>query len=125
MAKKCGGLPLALITVGRATADARTDEEWDAALETLKGAAAEVEIKEVRKTLKFSFDRHKPEGNKECFLYCSLFPEDSSIRLDDLIEYWVGDGILGTPDCPIRTARARGQKVITDLKAACLTEDGE
>ena len=125
VAEKCGGLPLALVTVGHAMADARTDCEWEMALETLKGAAAEVDgIKEVRNILKFSFDRYKDEGHKECLLYCSLFPQGPTVYIDDLIEYWIGEGFLETLNCPIRTARNRCQRAITALKAACLLDEG-
>ena len=125
VAEKCGGLPLALVTVGHAMADARTDCEWEMALETLKGAAAEVDgIKEVRNILKFSFDRYKDEGHKECLLYCSLFPQGPTVYIYDLIEYWIGEGFLETLNCPIRTARSRCQIAITALKAACLLDEG-
>ena len=128
VAEKCGGLPLALVTVGHAMADARTDCEWEMALDTLRGGAAEVDgIKEVRdvlEILKFSFDRYKDEGHKECLLYCSLFPQGPTVYIDDLIEYWIGEGFLETLNCPIRTARSRCQRAITALKAACLLDEG-
>ena len=125
VAEKCGGLPLALVTVGHAMAGARNDCEWDMALETLRGGAAEVDgIEKVRNILKFSFDRYKDEGHKECLLYCSLFPQGPTVYIDDLIEYWIGEGFLETLNCPIRTARNRCQRAFTDLKAACLLDEG-
>ena len=127
VANKCGGLPLALITVGRAMADATTDGEWEEALMTLRGTAAELgDMKEVLKLLKFSFDRIKDETHKACLLYCSLFPEDRDIDTDLLIEYWMAEGFLereGFP-CSFNRVRNRGLAVISALKAACLLEDG-
>ncbi|XP_040369934.1 probable disease resistance protein At5g63020 isoform X1 [Rosa chinensis] len=41
VAKECGGLPLALITVGRAMACKKTPEEWDHAIQVLKKSASE------------------------------------------------------------------------------------
>ena len=125
VAEKCGGLPLYLVTVGQAMARALEDSEWVGALETLKGAASEVEeIEKVRKTLKFSYDRLKVERHRKCLLYCSLFLEGCDIRVHELIEYWVGEGFLEKSSCSISTARGLGQTAITALKTACLLEDG-
>ncbi|KAH9666459.1 putative disease resistance protein [Citrus sinensis] len=39
VAKECGGLPLALITVGRAMASKKTPREWEHAIEVLRSSA--------------------------------------------------------------------------------------
>ena len=123
VAGKCGGLPLALVTLGKAMAGALTDYEWEAALKTLKGTAAEVEeIEQVRTILKFSYDRLK-DGHKKCLLYCSIFPEDWVINVDELTKLWVGEGFLETSDCSFGTACTRSRMAITALKTACLLED--
>ncbi|KAJ0006994.1 hypothetical protein Pint_30039 [Pistacia integerrima] len=41
VAKECGGLPLALITIGRAMTFKKTPEEWSYAIEVLKRSASE------------------------------------------------------------------------------------
>ncbi|CAA7409656.1 unnamed protein product [Spirodela intermedia] len=127
VAAKCGGLPITLITVGRAMAGVTTPDEWQEALMALKGIPVELgDMKEVLILLKFSFDRLKDTSAKECLLYCALFPEDHNIVLSVLIDYWVGEGLLdrGSYPDPIDRARNRGLVVITTLKAACLLEDG-
>ncbi|CAA7409747.1 unnamed protein product [Spirodela intermedia] len=76
VAKKCGGLPITLITVGRAMAEVTSRGEWEEALMALKGipaAPGDMEEK-VLKLLKFSFDRLKDTSTRECLLYCALFP---------------------------------------------------
>ena len=123
VADKCGGLPLALVTLGKAMAGALTDYEWKAALKTVKGTAAEVEeIEQVRTILKFSYDRLK-DGHKKCLLFCSIFPEDWVINVDELTKLWVGEGFLETSDCSFGTACTRSRMAITALKTACLLED--
>ena len=52
VANKCGGLPLALITVGRAIASATNDDEWEDDWTTLSGTAAQ---RHRGKTWKFKF----------------------------------------------------------------------
>ncbi|CAA7409660.1 unnamed protein product [Spirodela intermedia] len=126
--QKCGGLPITLITVGRAMADATTHGEWKEALMALKSIPVELgDMKEVLILLKFSFDRLKDTSAKECLLYCALFQEDHNIVISVLIDYWVGEGLLDRGCYPdsIDRARNRGLVVITTLKAACLLEDGE
>ena len=124
VADKCGGLPLALVTLGKAMAGALTDYEWKAALKTLKGTAAEPvrEIEQVRNILMFSYDKLQ-DVHKKCLLYCSIFPEDWVIDVDELTKLWVGEGFLETSNCSFDTACTRGRKAITALKKACLLED--
>ncbi|CAA7409662.1 unnamed protein product [Spirodela intermedia] len=126
--QKCGGLPITLITVGRAMADATTHAEWKEALMALKGIPVELgDMTEVLILLEFSFDRLKDTSAKECLLYCALFQEDHNILISELIDYWVGEGLLdrGRHPDPIERARDRGLVVIKNLKAACLLEDGK
>ena len=125
VAEKCEGLPLALVTLGKAMAGALTDYEWKEALRTLKGTAAEPvrEIKQVPTVLKFSYDRLKEDVHKKCLLYCSIFPEDCVIDVDELTKLWVGEGFLETSDRSFDTACTRSRMAITALKTACWLED--
>ncbi|CAA7409775.1 unnamed protein product [Spirodela intermedia] len=128
VAKKCGGLPITLITVGQAMASVTTRGEWEKALMDLKMIPTEIgEMKEVLSLPKFSFDRLKDTSARECLLYCALFSEDDDIGIIELIDYWVGEGLLHSRPYPdsIDRARNRGLGVITSLKTACLLEDGE
>lgn len=125
LAKKCGGLPLALITVGRSMADARSLEEWEDAVHNLEETPQQLRNMqaEVLSPLKFSFDRLGDENAKNCLLYCSLFPEDYEIKVDELIEYWVGEGFLYTAKCEsVVRARKREHDVLTRLVSACMLE---
>ncbi|XVF48968.1 hypothetical protein PTKIN_Ptkin03bG0230900 [Pterospermum kingtungense] len=85
--RKCGGLPLALITVGRAMANKETEEEWKYAIELLNKSPSELRgMEDVFTLLKFSYDNLENETTKMCFLYCSLFPESYSIEKEQLVE---------------------------------------
>nr|POF07236.1 putative disease resistance protein [Quercus suber] len=48
----------------------------------------------VFRVLKFSYDSLPSVRVKDCFLYCSVFPEDYNIRKDELIKLWIGEGLL-------------------------------
>ncbi|KAJ9688082.1 hypothetical protein PVL29_014035 [Vitis rotundifolia] len=85
--KKCGGLPLALITIGRAMANKETEEEWKYAIELLDNSPSELRgMEDVFTLLKFSYDNLDNDTLRSCFLYCSLFPEDFSIEKEQLVE---------------------------------------
>ncbi|CAA7405518.1 unnamed protein product [Spirodela intermedia] len=105
--KKCGGLPLALITVDRSMAYARSVEEWEDALHNLLETPQQVRgmEDEVLSLLKFSFDRLGDENVKNCLLYCSLYPEDYEINVKYVVR-----------------ARKRGHAVLTTLFSACMLE---
>lgn len=123
--KELGGLPLALITVGRAMYD-RTDPcEWELAVELLKQARLnDVELSDtyenVFKVLKFSYDKLRNDNLRECFLHCSLWPEDYEIEKDELVELWMGLGLIDEPD--VNMAYNVGYNHIRELQAVCLME---
>ncbi|XWS72205.1 hypothetical protein CRYUN_Cryun02cG0020300 [Craigia yunnanensis] len=122
--RKCGGLPLALITVGRAMANKETEEEWKYAIELLNKSPSELRgMEDVFTFLRFSYDNLENETTKMCFLYCSLFPEGYSIEKEQLVEYWIAEGFLDS--AYDSNAHNKGYAAIGSLKVACLLETGE
>ncbi|KAF8401761.1 hypothetical protein HHK36_012707 [Tetracentron sinense] len=125
VAKECGGLPLALITIGRTMASKKTLQEWNHAITVLRKSASEFSGmgEEVFPLLKFSYDNLQNDTIRSCFLYCSLFPEDFEIDKEELIQYWIGEGYLDGFD-DMNEARNQGHDIIGTLKLACLLESG-
>ena len=121
----CKGLPLALVTVGRAMADKNSPQEWDQAIQELEKFPAEISGMEdgLFHILKLSYDSLRDEITRSCFIYCSVVPKEYEIRSDELIEHWIGEGFFDGKD--IYEARRRGHKIIEDLKNACLLEEGD
>lgn len=124
--QECKGLPLALITVGRAMAGRKNPRAWRHAIKELKSFPSEVSgmEKEVFSTLKFSYDSLPTDIDKKCFLYCALFPEDRSIYVPRLIRFWIGEGFLKEHDS-IQDAYNHGEDIVERLKLACLLEGEE
>ncbi|KAK2632584.1 hypothetical protein EUGRSUZ_L01363 [Eucalyptus grandis] len=123
IAQECKGLPLALITVGRAMAGKDNPSEWRHALTTLRNKPHKLQgmVEEVYHTLEFSYDNLNDTTRQACFLYCCRFPEDYPIIVDNLIELWIGEGLLGdTGD--VYHKRDEGASILGDLKRACLLE---
>ena len=90
--KECKGLPLALITVGRAMAEMKTPEEWEKKIQILKRYPSEFPGMGDRlfPLLAFSYDHLCDDTVKSCFLYCSIFPEDYEIPCKLLTQLWMG-----------------------------------
>ncbi|KAH9715171.1 putative disease resistance protein [Citrus sinensis] len=125
VAKECGGLPLALITIGRAMAFKKTAEEWSHAIDVLRTSASEFAGlgEKVYRLLKFSYDSLQNEIIRSCFLYCCLYPEDYGILKWDLIDCWIGEGFLEESDR--FSAENQGYYIVGTLVHACLLEEME
>ncbi|KAH9715192.1 putative disease resistance protein [Citrus sinensis] len=123
--KECGGLPLALITIGRAMAYRKKAEQWRRAIEELRRSASEFAGlgKEVYPLLKFSYDSLQNDTVRSCFLYCCLYPEDYGILKWDLIDCWFGEGFFGESDRS--GAENQGYDILETLVRACLLEEVE
>ncbi|MFQ6663045.1 hypothetical protein Gotur_030702 [Gossypium turneri] len=125
--EECAGLPLALITIGRAMASKKTPREWEYAKEVLRQSVASVFPgvgKEMYPKLKFSYDCLPDERFRSCFLYCSLYPEDHLIEKDVLVDCWIGEGLLDE-HTNLSNARNQGHFIIGSLVDACLLEKGQ
>ncbi|XP_040380794.1 LOW QUALITY PROTEIN: putative disease resistance RPP13-like protein 3 [Oryza brachyantha] len=89
--KKCGGLPLAIVTIGGLLA-ASDVKEWE---ELYAQLPSELEnnptLDAMRKVLALSF-KYLPFHLKPCFLYLSIFPEDFEIQKKRLVYRWIAEG---------------------------------
>lgn len=95
--KKCGGSPLAIITVASLLANkASTSEEWERVYNSI-GSTMEKDdsVEEMRRILSLSYD-DLPHHLKTCLLYLSIFPEDYEIQRDRLIRRWIAEGFINT-----------------------------
>ncbi|THG07027.1 disease resistance protein At4g27190-like [Camellia sinensis] len=120
--KECGGLPIAVVTVGKAVEGKCNLEEWkNAAQELKKSLPTNIEgvDQQVYKTLRLSYDYLQDEEAKDCFLLCSLFPEDHDNLIEDLVQYGMGLRLFKNVDT-VPEPRSRAQSVISNLIASCL-----
>uniref|UniRef100_A0A6N2K9R5 Uncharacterized protein n=1 Tax=Salix viminalis TaxID=40686 RepID=A0A6N2K9R5_SALVM len=123
VARECQGLPIALVTVGRALRGKST-AEWEVASRKLKNSQLQHmerigEQKNTYACLKLSYDYLKHEETKLCFLLCCLFPEDYNIPIEDLSRYAVGYGLHQDVES-IEYARKEVYVAIKTLKDCCM-----
>uniref|UniRef100_A0A0A9CUD0 Uncharacterized protein n=1 Tax=Arundo donax TaxID=35708 RepID=A0A0A9CUD0_ARUDO len=95
--KKCGGLPLAIITIASLLANRSTPQrkEWETIQNSIVtwGSGTNSMLEGMRQILDLSY-KDLPHHLRTCFLYLGMYPEDSAIASDDLIRQWVAEGFV-------------------------------
>ncbi|RHN65954.1 putative P-loop containing nucleoside triphosphate hydrolase, leucine-rich repeat domain, L [Medicago truncatula] len=92
VAEKCGGLPLALKTLGNLLRIRFSKLEWDQILETDLWCLSEGE-NNINPVLRLSFF-NLPSDLKRCFAYCSIFPKGYEFEKSELIKLWMTEDLL-------------------------------
>ncbi|XP_022733426.1 probable disease resistance protein At4g27220 [Durio zibethinus] len=119
---ECDGLPLGIVTVAGCMRGISDPLVWENALNELKGYIRNIrDMKDkVFGCLQFSYDRLE-QIDQDCFLYCALYPEDHEIYKEEIIGYWMEEGLIdemGTrkamDDC--------GYSILQKLEDNCLLE---
>lgn len=117
--ERCRGSPLAVSAIGVTVAGKNSVQEWRDAIDALAKFSGMEGENEILPVLKFSYDNLKDERVKQCFQYCALFPEDEVIFKDDLVEYWIDEGIVDGKEHRYR-AEEECYGIISYLVHACL-----
>uniref|UniRef100_A0A0E0QQA4 AAA+ ATPase domain-containing protein n=1 Tax=Oryza rufipogon TaxID=4529 RepID=A0A0E0QQA4_ORYRU len=93
--KKCGDVPLAIITIASVLARTRNmAEEWYKVYNSIGyGLGNNHDIKNMRKILSLSY-HNLPSHLRTCLLYLSIFPEDYEIERSRLIRMWISEGFI-------------------------------
>ncbi|XP_024034218.1 probable disease resistance protein At4g27220 [Citrus clementina] len=121
--EQCAGLPLAIVTVASSMKSEDDVDLWKNALNELKENSTSVEgmADEVIPRLKFSYDRLMDPKIKRCFLCCALYPEDFDIPKEELIEYWIVEGLIDEMETRQAT-HYKGLAILHKLENNCLLE---
>ncbi|CAL4990552.1 unnamed protein product [Urochloa decumbens] len=91
--RMCGGLPLAIKVIASVLASKeKTENQWRQVLKNSAWTMSNIPI-ELRGALYLSYS-DLPWHLKQCFIFCTLYPEDHSMSRDDLIRYWVAEGFV-------------------------------
>jgi hypothetical protein len=95
--KKCGGVPLAIITVASYLASnqkIKTEAQWHELLKSIDhGLTNGDSVERMKKILSLSY-YDLPSHLKICAMYLSIYPEDCSIGRGRLIRRWIAEGFI-------------------------------
>nr|XP_015897812.2 disease resistance protein At4g27190-like [Ziziphus jujuba var. spinosa] len=125
IARECSGLPLAIKTMGKSMCRKKMIQLWKNTLHQLKRStlhSGDIE-KEVYRPLKLSYSS-LPKIAQWCFLYCSLYPENFSMKVSELIHCWTADGLIDENQTQDESFN-NGIALIETLKDSCMLEEGD
>ncbi|PIM98444.1 hypothetical protein CDL12_29078 [Handroanthus impetiginosus] len=123
MAKMCDGLPLGIITIVGSMRRVTCIRVWRNALEELKESIFgqdDDEEDNIFKVLKYSFD-HLDLLHQHSFLYCSLYPEDCNIHINEVVRKFISEELVDKR----RSGKAQldqGHSILDKLVNVCLLE---
>ncbi|KAK8689231.1 hypothetical protein V6N13_087954 [Hibiscus sabdariffa] len=117
IAKRCGGLPLLIVTVASSMRGEGSLPIWRMALEELKRSTPGIlDAKNmIHQQLRFSYDCLKDPRIRNCVLACASCREDSGILKEQLIGDWIEKGLINDMD--------KGQVMLRTLVDDCLLEN--
>ncbi|KAJ0617025.1 putative P-loop containing nucleoside triphosphate hydrolase, leucine-rich repeat domain superfamily [Helianthus annuus] len=118
--KKCGNLPLAIKLIGT-TLKSQENYVWRDTLNRLKNHDLDDNVQEI---IRISYEYVRKDEDKEIFLHCSLFPEDSDIQIEDLVRHGWGLKLFKNVST-LSEARDRTNTCVRNLVNANLLMDSE
>ncbi|PRQ45043.1 putative P-loop containing nucleoside triphosphate hydrolase, leucine-rich repeat domain, L [Rosa chinensis] len=121
---KCGGLPLAIKTVGGYLAK-ESLFKWTETIEKFHSLAINNEETEsLMLCLQVSYNE-LPTEMKQCLLCLSVYPEDVEIHADQLLHWWFVEGLIRSKKGNSKTALELGYEYLAKLANRCLLEVAE
>ncbi|WVZ03070.1 hypothetical protein V8G54_023876 [Vigna mungo] len=94
MVQRCCGLPLSIIVLAGLLANKeKSHTVWSKVVDHVNSYINQDKTQVNEIVLKLSYD-NLPRRLKPCFLYLGLFPEDSEILVEPLLQKWVAEGFI-------------------------------
>jgi len=95
--KKCGGLPLAIVSIASLLASYNSAESVEMWIKVSNSISSQMEshptLEGMRQVITLSYD-YLPHHLKACMMYLSTFPEDYVIAKDRLLYRWIAEGLV-------------------------------
>lgn len=94
IAKKCSGLPLAIVVIAGALLGCKTKREWELVNKNIGDHLIKTDSQDsCLGFVKMSYDLLSYD-TKACFLYCATFPRGFDIPTWKLIRLWIAEGFI-------------------------------
>lgn len=119
--EKCGGLPLSIKTIGSLLASKNNKlSTWTEVLESFH-KSSEVDNEQVMASLRLSYDELEAHL-KQCLLCLSVYPEDYEIRAEQIIHWWVAEGLIPRQGSNKTVIELGYRQYLSTLISRCLVE---
>ncbi|XP_027184538.1 putative disease resistance protein RGA3 [Coffea eugenioides] len=92
--KKCGGVPLAIKVIGGLLYSKKDASEWLTIEKSEIWNESTDIVKRVMSVLKLSYENLPSWSVKQCFASCSIFPKDTFMEKQSLIQIWMAQGLI-------------------------------
>lgn len=90
---KCGGLPLAVKSMGALLRFERNPSKWDSILRCRVRELDKSRSNNILPSLWLNY-HYLPSCLKQCFVYWSIFPKDYEIQKEQIVLLWMAEGFL-------------------------------
>nr|POE95341.1 putative disease resistance protein [Quercus suber] len=124
--KECKGIPIAIVTIGRALENKRKNE-WVSALQQLRKSISKNNSgsdSTVYSSIELTYNFLASDEAKSCFLLCCLFPKDYDIPIEYLVKFGVGQRLFAEND-KVAEARNRVHEMVDNLRRSSLLLDSD
>uniref|UniRef100_A0A6I9S7J6 Disease resistance protein RGA2-like n=2 Tax=Elaeis guineensis var. tenera TaxID=51953 RepID=A0A6I9S7J6_ELAGV len=117
--KKCGGLPLAVKTLGSLMHSKSQEKEW---LSVRDSDIWDMQVGEdgILPALRLSYS-HLPSHLKQCFAFCAIFQKDYEMDKDLLIQLWMANGFI--PSGGRKELEDKGHEIFNELASRSFFQD--
>ncbi|CDP11163.1 unnamed protein product [Coffea canephora] len=113
IAQRCGGLPLATVTIsGLLQRTEKSKEFWENILESLSSEIMSDPEARCNEIFELSY-KHLPGHLRACFLYLGVFLEERDIPVSKLIRFWLAEGFI--PNTESRRLEDIAEAYLVDL----------
>eukprot|EP00257_Ricinus_communis_P009295 XP_002527841.3 putative disease resistance protein RGA1 [Ricinus communis] len=110
---KCKGAPLAIRTIAGILYFKDAESEWEA-FKNKELSKVDQGENDILPTLRLSYN-YLPSHYKHCFAYCSLYPKDCNIKVEELIQCWIAQGYVKSSEDANHCLQDIGAEYFTDL----------
>ncbi|VAI00209.1 unnamed protein product [Triticum turgidum subsp. durum] len=113
--RKCKGLPLAIKTIA-ALLRSKHHSQWSSVVDSDVWKDDILTVTGIVPALQLSYDHLSSEA-QICFSFCAIFPKDSLMDKDTLIQLWMANDFIAS--------ETRGQQIFDMLVWRCFLQDVE
>ncbi|KAL3497657.1 hypothetical protein ACH5RR_040389 [Cinchona calisaya] len=124
--RRCGGVPLAIKAIGGLLYSKKDSWQWleiDRSTQIWNNSTNGVD--RVLSAIKLSYDHLPSLSLKQCFAACSIFPKDTLLDKNKLVQMWMAQGLISPPKRRDLQMEDIGSNYVNMLLQRSLLQDPE